>query len=118
MDTNQILAGVLQWLTNPQPIIIGGFGCGAIIAAIIDRLKKFGVVKDGSAGWWNFFLSITAVVALLVSQQVGMENEVGETLGLVYALLLVVAAVFSSAAAAKVFHEIMKWIGAEKEAPA
>jgi hypothetical protein len=52
-----VLAMILQFATLA--------GVGAVIAALVNVLKTFGVVKDGTAGKWFAGLNLVAIVVLV-----------------------------------------------------
>lgn len=52
-------------------------GVGALIAALVNTLKKFGVVKDGDAMTWATGLNLVGIVALYLLRVFAPSVDVG-----------------------------------------
>ncbi len=88
-------------------IVSGLVGFPALLAAVIDILKKFGLVADGDAPKWNLGGNVLAVVAVAVAVILGKVEVVGQVdavLGSVATFLLAIFAFAASIGLTKLFH--------------
>ena len=54
-----------QWLSNLLAVFVTLGGVAALVAAVINVLKRFGVVTDGTAGNWSLVLNGVAFVLMV-----------------------------------------------------
>lgn len=58
-----------------QLLALGGFA--ALAAIVINVLKAFGVVKDGTAGTWAAGINLAGLIALFISGIFAPEFDIG-----------------------------------------
>ena len=84
-------------------------GAGALIAAIVNVLKKFGVVKDGGAGTASLLLNLALLVGLALAQVYSIDLTKWDTLaGGVAQIVAVVLTLLGQTGFAWGAHKLLK----------
>lgn len=55
------------------PLYLALAGTAALIAVVINILKKFGIVKDGDAPTWSLVLNLVGFVLFVVANIAGLD---------------------------------------------
>lgn len=88
-------------------------GVASLIAALINVLKTFGIVKDGDAPKVSLLLNLVGLGGLLAANLLNL-NVAGldATAALIATALLALVALLGQLGLTKVAHKILKWTGA------
>jgi hypothetical protein len=94
-----------------QLLSLAGFG--ALVAVIVNILKFFNVVQDGTAPTWSTALNIVGLIALFVLKVFLPQQDIGQLDGIaasIAQLLVVVLGLLAQFGFAKLAHFTLKGV--------
>lgn len=101
------------WIAPLLNVFVSLTGVAAFVAAVINALKTFGVVKDGTSGSWSLVLNGIAFVAMVA---LGMFAKVApetfdQTAQTVATILIAVLGLMAQFGLTAKFHKVVSSAG-------
>ncbi len=86
-------------------------GFGALIGFVVNLLKYLGVVKDGQAKTWVTFFNLVLLVALFVTQQIGIDLSAFDGFAAVIAEIgVLIMGLLVQGVGSKAYHTAMRGV--------